>query len=106
MVDVFISYPRSARAKVEAIKVKLDALGLDCFFDMEKIDGGTNFPDIIDRALRGSKAVLCCWSPLYHPDGERALVIHSENLSSSIRVVTNWFAKVERLVQESEAETN
>ena len=41
-----------------------------------------------------------------HPDGERALVIHSENLSSSIRVVTNWFAKVERLIQESEAETN
>lgn len=41
-----------------------------------------------------------------HPDGERALVIHSENLTSSIRVVTNWFAKVERLIQESEAETN
>jgi Tol biopolymer transport system component len=41
-----------------------------------------------------------------HPDGERALVIHSENLSSSIRVVTNWFTKVERLIQESEAETH
>jgi len=41
-----------------------------------------------------------------HPDGERAVVIHSENLSSSIRVVTNWFAKVERLVHQSEAETN
>jgi len=41
-----------------------------------------------------------------HPDGQRALVIHSENLTSSIRVVTNWFAKVEQLVQESEAETN
>jgi formylglycine-generating enzyme required for sulfatase activity len=65
VVDIFISYPRSARAQVEAIKVKLDALGLDCFFDVEKIDGGANFPDIIDRALRGSKAVLCCWSPVY-----------------------------------------
>jgi len=41
-----------------------------------------------------------------HPDDERALVIHAENLSSSIRVVTNWFAKVERLIQESEAKTN
>ncbi len=38
-----------------------------------------------------------------HPDGERALVIRSENLASSIRVVSNWFAKVERLIQESEA---
>jgi Tol biopolymer transport system component len=41
-----------------------------------------------------------------HPDGERALVIHSENLTSSIRVVTNWFAKVERLIQDNEAESN
>ena len=41
-----------------------------------------------------------------HPDGERALVIHSKNLSSSIRVVTNWFAKVERMIRESEAEIN
>jgi formylglycine-generating enzyme required for sulfatase activity len=65
LVDVFISYPRSARAKVEPIKAKLDTLGLDCFFDLENIDGGANFPDIIDRALRTSKAVLCCWSPLY-----------------------------------------
>ncbi len=65
MVDVFISYPRSSREKAEAIMVNLDALGLDCFFDVENIDGGANFPDVIDRALRESKAVLCCWSPLY-----------------------------------------
>ncbi len=65
MVDVFISYPRSSREKAEAIMVELDALGLDCFFDVENIDGGANFPDVIDRALRESKAVLCCWSPLY-----------------------------------------
>ena len=37
-----------------------------------------------------------------HPDGERALVIRSEDLASSIRVVNNWFAKVERLVRENE----
>lgn len=65
MVDVFISYSRSTRARVEPIKHKLDALGLDCFFDMHQIDGGANFPDVIDRALRDSKSVLCCWSPEY-----------------------------------------
>jgi hypothetical protein len=65
MVDVFISYPRNARARVEPIKARLEALGLDCFFDLENIDGGPNFPDIIDRALRASKTVLCCWSPQY-----------------------------------------
>ena len=65
LVDVFISYPRASRDKVDSIIDKLDALGLDCFFDVENIDAGANFPDAIDRALRGSKAVLCCWSPLY-----------------------------------------
>jgi formylglycine-generating enzyme required for sulfatase activity len=65
VIDVFISYPRTARAKAESIKVKLETLGLDCYFDLERIDGGANFPDTIDRALRGSKAILCCWSPRY-----------------------------------------
>lgn len=65
MVDVFISYSRSSRKRVEPIKQKLDGLGLDCFFDMHQIDGGANFPDVIDRALRDSRSVLCCWSPAY-----------------------------------------
>jgi Tol biopolymer transport system component len=37
-----------------------------------------------------------------HPDGERALVIKSQNLASSVRVISNWFAKVEKLIKESE----
>ena len=41
-----------------------------------------------------------------HPDGERALVISSENLASSIRVITNWFSKVERLIRESESDSD
>jgi hypothetical protein len=40
-------------------------MGLECFFDLHQIDGGANFPDVIDRALRDSRAVLCCWSPRY-----------------------------------------
>lgn len=62
MVDVFISYPRSDRAKIELIKAKLDALGLQTFFDIEGIDGGATFPDVIDQALREAKVVLGCWS--------------------------------------------
>ena len=39
-----------------------------------------------------------------HPDGRRSLVIRGgENTASSIRVVTNWFSEVERLVREGEA---
>ena len=38
-----------------------------------------------------------------HPDGQRALVIRGENIASSIRVVTNWFSEVERMILENEA---
>ena len=41
-----------------------------------------------------------------HPDGERALVISSENLASSIRVITNWFSKVERIIQENRSDSD
>jgi len=38
-----------------------------------------------------------------HPDGRRSLVIRGgENTVSSIRVVTNWFSEVERLIREEE----
>jgi serine/threonine-protein kinase len=33
-----------------------------------------------------------------HPDGQRALVIYSEDLAPSIRVVTHWFREVEAMV--------
>ena len=63
MVAVFISYPRVERAKVQLIKTELDALGLETFFDIEGIDGGDAFPDVIDKALREARCVLGCWSP-------------------------------------------
>ena len=38
-----------------------------------------------------------------HPDGKRALVIRADNAAASIRVVTNWFSEVERMILENEA---
>lgn len=65
MVDVFISYRRAQRHKVEPIKDKLEALGLKVFFDVHGIDGGADFPTVIDTNLREARVVLACWSPLY-----------------------------------------
>jgi hypothetical protein len=65
MTDVFISYRRAERAKVEPIKNRLESLGLAVFFDVQAIDGGADFPTVIDEALRGAKAVMACWSAPY-----------------------------------------
>lgn len=65
MFDVFISYARVEREKVWPIRQALSRLGVTSFFDLEDMDGGTSFPDAIDRSLRASRAVLACWSPLY-----------------------------------------
>jgi formylglycine-generating enzyme required for sulfatase activity len=65
VVDVFISYRRVERSEVEPIKDRLEALGLKVFFDIHGIDGGADFPSVIDTNLRAAKAVLACWSPAY-----------------------------------------
>lgn len=64
MVDVFVSYPRAERKKVEPIKRELDSLGLDTFFDIENIDAGAQYSAVLDKAVKAAKAVLGCWSPL------------------------------------------
>lgn len=63
MVDVFISYARDQRALVEPIRAALVELGLTVFFDIEGIDGGDEFPMVLDRAVRAAKSVLGCFSP-------------------------------------------
>lgn len=65
MSEVFISYARSDRDKVERLKDRLQAIGLSCFFDLADINGGTPFPEIISRNLQDAKAVVCFWSRSY-----------------------------------------
>jgi len=38
-----------------------------------------------------------------HPDGQRVLVIRANNAATSIRVISNWFGEVERMIRENEA---
>ena len=62
MGTVFISYARTERDRVEALRNALHILGVDTFFDIHGLDAGDSFSDSIDRALKNSKAVLGCWS--------------------------------------------
>jgi hypothetical protein len=62
--DVFISYARQERAAVELIKERLEQRGLSVFFDADGLDGGDQFPDVIDHAVKSAKCVLGVWSPL------------------------------------------
>jgi hypothetical protein len=63
MTDVFLSYARSERGRVLPLKTALERLGLTVFFDTQNIDGGDSFPDVIDRAVKGARAVVSAWSP-------------------------------------------
>lgn len=62
MHDVFISYARSERASVEPVKNRLVQRGLSVFFDVDGLDGGDQFPDKIDKAVKSAKCVLGVWS--------------------------------------------
>jgi outer membrane protein OmpA-like peptidoglycan-associated protein len=62
MADVFLSYARVDRALAEQVKAGLEAAGLSVFFDVEGLDGGDVFPDVLDREVKGAGAVVSLWS--------------------------------------------
>jgi hypothetical protein len=59
--DVFISYKREERERVEAIADALRGLGLAVWFDARLVSG-KSFDDEINQQVRTAKAVLVCWS--------------------------------------------
>ena len=63
MADVFLSYARKEREKAEPIREALAALGLTVFFDVDELDGGDVFPDVLDREVKTAGAVVSLWSP-------------------------------------------
>lgn len=68
MTDVFISYKRRMRPKVEQIAAALEALGLDVWYDAE-LEAGISFSAEISARVRAAKCVLVCWSDDAFPHG-------------------------------------
>ncbi len=62
MADVFLSYARADRARAELVKAALEGAGLSVFFDVEGLDGGDVFPDVLDREVKTAGAVVSLWS--------------------------------------------
>lgn len=63
MADVFLSYARTERGRAEPIRAALVSLGLNVFFDVDGLDGGDVFPDVLDREVKSAGAVVSLWSP-------------------------------------------
>ena len=61
--DVFLSYARVEQPLALPLKLALETLGLDVFFDEEAIRPGEKFPERIKRALVECRAVVACWTP-------------------------------------------
>lgn len=64
MADVFVSYARLDRERIAPLSAALQLLGLNVFFDVDDLDGGDVFPDVLDREVKGAKVVVGCWTPL------------------------------------------
>jgi hypothetical protein len=61
MTDVFISYKRRMRPRVEQIAAALEALGLEVWFDAN-LAAGSSFNAEISERVRTAKCVLVCWT--------------------------------------------
>jgi uncharacterized membrane protein YhaH (DUF805 family) len=68
MTDVFISYKRRLRPRVETLARALRSLKLDVWFDAS-LEAGSSFSAEISREVRGAKCVLVCWSNDAFPHG-------------------------------------
>lgn len=64
MADVFISYARAERDVAEAVKLRLEAMGLSVFLDVDGLDGGDVFSEKLDREVKTAGIVLGLWSPV------------------------------------------
>lgn len=63
MADIFLSYARKDRELAVVIKERLERQGYSVFFDVDKLDGGDVFPDVIDREVKTAKVVVGIWTP-------------------------------------------
>ncbi len=61
MADIFISYARADRDKVEKLANTLEGEGYSVWWDRH-IEGGAEFSTDIERELEAAKAVIVCWS--------------------------------------------
>ena len=61
MADIFISYARDDRTRVERLAAALEAAGFSVWWD-RNIEAGAEFSKHIEREINESKAVVVVWS--------------------------------------------
>ena len=61
MTDVFISYAREDRPKIEKLSLALESLGYEVWWDRQLV-GGSDFTDIIQQKLEEARSVVVVWS--------------------------------------------
>ncbi len=60
--DVFLSYSRADTARVAPLRDELRRLGYRVFFDVQSIDPGEQWKRRLERAIKGSRTLVLCWS--------------------------------------------
>jgi len=63
MTQVFISYSRRDLAFVEQLAADLQAAGLEVWYDLSNLQGGSRWSRAIEKAIRDSQYVLVVLSP-------------------------------------------
>jgi hypothetical protein len=64
--DVFLSYSRADTQRIQPLVDELRRLGYRVFFDVQSIDPGEEWKKRLDRAIRGSRTLILCWSQNAH----------------------------------------
>lgn len=61
MADIFISYARADRERIEKLAAALESEGYSVWWD-QRIQSGSEFSKVIEAEIVAAKAVIVCWS--------------------------------------------
>ena len=77
MADVFVSYKRAERSRVERLAERLRETGLDVWFDARlDVGSGSGFDAEIEREVTSAACVLVCWTP----EARKSIYVRAEAL--------------------------
>ena len=65
--DVFLSYSRKDKERVQPLLAALRQLGYRVFFDEQSIEYGDEWKKTLERSIRASRTLVLCWSENARP---------------------------------------
>jgi hypothetical protein len=81
--DVFLSYSRADKERVQPLLDELTQLGYRVFFDARSIPYSEKWKEVLERSIRASRMLVLCWS---EPSSSSAYVAYERHRAEAVHI--------------------